>query len=72
MKALPALRETLGVKVEPMTIDGVKAYRVTPAAIPPENRNRLLIHVHGGCFVSFRANPERSRRSTWRASADSR
>jgi len=53
MKALPALRETLGVKVEPMTIDGVKAYRVTPAAIPPENRNRLLIHVHGGCFVSF-------------------
>ena len=53
MKALPALRETLGVKVEPMTIDGVKAYRVTPAAIPRENRNRLLVHVHGGCFVSF-------------------
>jgi len=53
MKALPALRETLGVKVEPMTIDGVKAYRVTPAVIPPENRNRLLVHVHGGCFVSF-------------------
>ena len=53
MKALPALRETLGVKVEPMTIDGVKAYSVTPAVIPPENRNRLLVHVHGGCFVSF-------------------
>src|SRR3989442_6945065 len=53
MKALPALRETLGVKVEPMTIDGVKAYSVTPAVIPPENRNRLLVHGHGGCFVSF-------------------
>jgi len=53
MKALPALRETLGVKVEAMTIDGVKAYSVTPAVIPPENRNRLLVHVHGGCFVSF-------------------
>src|SRR5256714_6703370 len=53
MKALPALRETLGVKVEPMTIDGVKAHRVTPAVIPPDNRNRLLVHVHGGCFVSF-------------------
>src|SRR6266851_1331310 len=53
MKGLPALRETLHVKVEPMTIDGVKAYRVTPEAIPPENRNRLLVHVHGGCFVSF-------------------
>src|SRR3954451_4616910 len=26
MKALPALREALNVKVEPMTIDGVKAY----------------------------------------------
>jgi epsilon-lactone hydrolase len=24
-----------------------------PPAIPPENRNRLLIHVHGGCYVSF-------------------
>ena len=53
MRALPALREALGVKVEPTTIDGVKAYRVTPAVIPPENRNRLLVHVHGGCFVSF-------------------
>src|SRR5258707_507288 len=51
MKALPALREALHVKVEPTTIDGVKAYMVTPEVIPPENRNRLLVHVHGGCFV---------------------
>jgi monoterpene epsilon-lactone hydrolase len=53
MRGLPALRETLRVKVEPMSIDGVKAYMVTPEMIPPENRNRLLVHVHGGCFVSF-------------------
>ena len=53
MRGLPALREALRVKVEPMTIDGVKAYMVTPEVIPPENRNRLLVHVHGGCFVSF-------------------
>ena len=53
MRGLPALRETLRVKVEPMTIDGVKVYMVTPEVIPPENRNRLLVHVHGGCFVSF-------------------
>lgn len=53
MSGLPALRDALRVKVEPMTIDGVKAYRVTPLAIPPENRDRLLVHVHGGCFVSF-------------------
>ena len=50
---LPALREALKVKVEPTTIDGVKAYVLTPESIPPENQNRLLIHVHGGCFVSF-------------------
>ncbi len=53
MAGLPALRAALGVKVEPVTIDGVKAHWVTPAEIPPENRNRLLVHVHGGCFVSF-------------------
>ena len=38
MQALPALREKLGVKVEPLTIGGVKAYMVTPRNIPPENR----------------------------------
>jgi acetyl esterase/lipase len=53
MAGLPALREALHVKVEPMTVDGVKAYEVTPPDIPPQNRNRLLLHVHGGCFVSF-------------------
>jgi monoterpene epsilon-lactone hydrolase len=34
-----------------MTIDGVKAFMVTPEVIPPDNRNRLLVHVHGGCYV---------------------
>ncbi|MGH8611574.1 MAG: alpha/beta hydrolase fold domain-containing protein [Gammaproteobacteria bacterium] len=52
IRGLPALREELRVKVEAMTIEGVKAYMLTPEVIPPENRNRLLIHVHGGCFVS--------------------
>jgi len=53
VKTLPGLREQLGVKVEPTKIDGVKAYIVAPEAIPPENRNRLLVHVHGGCYASF-------------------
>jgi epsilon-lactone hydrolase len=53
MRTLPALREQLRVKVEPLTIDGVKAHTVTPDNMPPENRNRLLVHVHGGCYVSF-------------------
>lgn len=53
MQTLPALRKALGVKVEPMKIGGINAFMVTPQNIPPENRNRLLIHVHGGCYVSF-------------------
>src|SRR5262249_19781571 len=53
VKTLPALRSSLNVKVEPATFDGVKAYIVSPDTIPPDNRNRLLIHVHGGCYASF-------------------
>jgi acetyl esterase/lipase len=49
--ALPALREKLGVKSEPTTVNGVKAFMLTPNVIAPENRNRLLLHVHGGCYV---------------------
>ncbi len=51
IKSIPGLRERLHVNVEPTTIDGVRAFIVTPEIIPPENRNRLLIHVHGGCYV---------------------
>ena len=51
-KRLPALREQMGVKLEPMTINGVKAYVLTPQEMPAANRNRLLIHVHGGCYVN--------------------
>jgi monoterpene epsilon-lactone hydrolase len=53
VQTLPALRNALNVKVEPTTLDGVKAYIVAPETIPPENRDRLLVHVHGGCYASF-------------------
>ena len=53
VQTLPALRAQLHVKVEPRVIDGVKTFEVTPETIPTQNRNRLLIHVHGGCYVSF-------------------
>jgi monoterpene epsilon-lactone hydrolase len=53
VRSLPALREQLHVKTETTTIAGIPAFIVTPAAILPENRNRLLIHVHGGCYVYF-------------------
>ena len=36
---------------EEIVVNGVTAYLLTPAAIPPENRNRLLVHLHGGCYM---------------------
>src|SRR5436305_6189798 len=51
MKNIPGMMERLHVKVEKMTIDGVRAFILTPDEIAPQNRNRLLIHVHGGCYV---------------------
>ena len=50
-KVVPGMIERLHVKVERTVIEGVKAYVITPDEIPPENRNRLLVHVHGGCYV---------------------
>jgi epsilon-lactone hydrolase len=52
VKRLPALREQLRVSTEPQTINGARAYVLTPQDLPAQNRNRLLIHVHGGCYVS--------------------
>lgn len=52
-KTLPDLRARLGVKVEPTKIAGVNAFVVTPNDIPEQNRNRLLVHVHGGGYVFF-------------------
>jgi acetyl esterase/lipase len=48
---LPRLREALGVAVEPTTIAGVKAFIVTPKVIPARNRDRVLLHLHGGIRV---------------------
>jgi hypothetical protein len=39
------------VKVEATTIDGVKAFVITPETIAPGNQNRTIIHMHGGCYV---------------------
>jgi monoterpene epsilon-lactone hydrolase len=45
------MAERLHVKIEPSTIGGVRVYTLTPDDIPAGNRNRLLVHVHGGCYV---------------------
>lgn len=51
VKTLPGLREKLGVKSEQATIAGVNCYILTPDSIPEQNRDRLLVHVHGGGYV---------------------
>ena len=50
---IPAMLKRLHVKLARATMDGVGVFVLTPDEIPPENRNRLLIHVHGGCYVLF-------------------
>ena len=51
IRNLPGLTERLKVKYEKTTIDGVRAFVVTPEQIAPENQNRVLLHMHGGCYV---------------------
>lgn len=46
-----ATLDQLGVKSEPATMNGVPGYMLTPNVIAPENKDRLLMHVHGGCYV---------------------
>ncbi|MDP9044162.1 MAG: alpha/beta hydrolase [Pseudomonadota bacterium] len=53
VKSIPGMLERLHVKSVPSTMGGVKVYTLTPDTIPPENRDKVLIHVHGGCYVLF-------------------
>ena len=53
VRGFPAKRAALRVKYEPTTIDGVKGYIVTPEVMPPDHADKLLIHVHGGCYASL-------------------
>jgi epsilon-lactone hydrolase len=50
---IAAIRHKLDVQVEAASIAGVRVFMVTPADLPPENRDRLLLHVHGGGYVLF-------------------
>src|SRR5262249_61441563 len=51
--AFPALRERLRVTVTPTVSGGVNAFVVTPESVAEANRDRLLVHVHGGGYVLF-------------------
>lgn len=48
---IPALKEKLGVDVEAAKIAGVNVFIVTPKNLAANNKNRLLMHVHGGGYV---------------------
>src|SRR5258708_4312983 len=48
---VPGLREQMKVKFESTTIEGVKAFIITPEKIAAGNETRVLIHMHGGCYV---------------------
>jgi epsilon-lactone hydrolase len=50
---IPAMLKRLHVTEKSEMIDGVRVYEITPDFIPPEHRDKLLIHVHGGCYELF-------------------
>lgn len=66
------MMERLHVKMGRATMDGVTMFVLTPEAMLPENRNRLQVHVHGGCTCSTLARRRCPRRCSWRASGTSR
>ena len=53
VKGIPAMLARLHVKSEASTLDGVRVHLVTPETMPDANRDKVLIHVHGGCYVLF-------------------
>ncbi len=48
-----AVAKSVGAKVEPTEVAGVKCYRITPRVVAPGREKRLIYHVHGGAFVFF-------------------
>jgi acetyl esterase/lipase len=51
LASIAGTRERLHVTVTPSVIHGVHVYIVKPDVIPPDHRNKILIQVHGGCYV---------------------
>ena len=50
---IPGMLSRLHVTMTSETMGGVHVYVLTPDSIPPENKDKVLIHVHGGCYVLF-------------------
>ena len=50
---VPGLLAKFNVKREQMQIAGVRVYLMTPNSLAARNRDRLLVHIHGGGYVQF-------------------
>jgi acetyl esterase/lipase len=46
-----AMKQVYPVDVETVEIAGVKCYWVRPKEVPAENRDKVIINLHGGAFV---------------------
>jgi epsilon-lactone hydrolase len=55
------VRDRLGVTLESTVIDGVKAFVLTPKTVAASNKNRLLVHIHGGASSTILAKLHRLR-----------
>jgi epsilon-lactone hydrolase len=53
MQNIPPMEQRLGVTVEPSTMNGVRVHLVTPNVIAPEHRDKVLLHIHGGCYELY-------------------
>jgi epsilon-lactone hydrolase len=51
IKRIPGLLDRLNLTMTAEIIEGVRVHVITPRNLPAANRNRLLVHVHGGCYV---------------------
>ena len=45
--------ERLHVTMHAETMNGVRVFVLTPDDIPPEHRDKVLIHIHGGCYELY-------------------
>jgi monoterpene epsilon-lactone hydrolase len=51
IRRIPDLLARLNLTMTAATMNGVRVHVITPKNIPAANKNRILIHVHGGCYV---------------------
>lgn len=51
LERVAAAKIQFAVTVEPIKLDGVPCFLITPSELPARNRHRLLLHLHGGAYV---------------------